>query len=360
MVPRPTVTESSSRECDAVIAMDSLAWLYSRAARSHARLIARLFVLDRSATATAASKPAGGSETWHASTLRAEESDLWSLLAERLPAPLLDARIDGVPWEEYVAAVLLCVLLVSLVLPLSWRRALSRVRDGGKQTARGRRHQAARRHSSPVEPTSRERALSVQVEQLSVELARARSNKQSMISALEAQAESLSAELTRARQRAGGRRRRASSGDGRRRRRRTQRRRRRRRHLGLGGAAAMQTQRLVGQRCAPPRRARRAAAVHAALRSARQSPASAPGGSRRRSCAWGCGRRPQGRRRPEVQARQRGGRRSCPTRGGRRSPPTASRRCRRRARHPTRRPRAGAPPSSASSTSTRAGTSTSM
>ena len=56
--------------------MDSLAWLYSRAARSHARLIARLFVLDRSATATAASKPAtGGGETWHASTLRAEESD---------------------------------------------------------------------------------------------------------------------------------------------------------------------------------------------------------------------------------------------------------------------------------------------
>ena len=66
--------------------MDSLAWLYSRAARSHARLIARLFVLDRSATATATSKPASGGETWHASTLRAEESDLWSLLAERLPA----------------------------------------------------------------------------------------------------------------------------------------------------------------------------------------------------------------------------------------------------------------------------------
>ena len=278
--------------------MDSLAWLYSRAARSHARLIARLFVLDRSATATAASKPStGGSETWHASTLRAEESDLWSLLAERLPAPLLDARIDGVPWEEYVAAVLLCVLLVSLVLPLSWRRALSRVRDGGKQTARGRRHQAARRHTSPVEPTTRERALSVQVEQLSVELARARSNKQSMISALEAQAESLNAELTRARASeqaavaaAQAQRRRATQAQ--------------------ADAAAQAEAAALAEAAAAARAAvadaaaeveaaefaaaeaearRAAAAVPRTPPSARRtpkSPASAPGGSRRRSYAW--------------------------------------------------------------------------
>ena len=277
--------------------MDSLAWLYSRAARSHARLIARLFVLDRSATATATSKPStGAGETWHASTLRAEESDLWSLLAERLPAPLLDARIDGVPWEEYVAAVLLCVLLVSLVLPLSWRRALSRVRDG-KQTARGRRHQAARRHSSPVEPTSRERALSVQVEQLSVELARARSNKQSMISALEAQAESLNAELTRARASeqaavaaAQAQRRRATQAQ--------------------ADAAAQAEAAALAEAAAAARAAvadaaaeveaaefaaaeaearRAAAAVPRTPPSARRtpkSPASAPGGSRRRSYAW--------------------------------------------------------------------------
>ena len=276
--------------------MDSLAWLYSRAARSHARLIARLFVLDRSATATAASKPAGAGETWHASTLRAEESDLWTLLAERLPAPLLDARIDGVPWEEYVAAVLLCVLLVSLVLPLSWRRALSRVRDGGKQTARGRRHQAARRHTSPVEPTSRERALSVQVEQLSVELARARSNKQSMISALEAQAESLNAELTRARASeqaavaaAQAQRRRATQAQA---------------DAAAQAEAAALAEAAAAARAAvadaaaeveaanspPPSGARRAAAAvprtPPSARRTPKSPASAPGGSRRRSYAW--------------------------------------------------------------------------